>query len=196
MRIQGTSDTGASQHKCDSCGWILTLSRWKSELHCSQSRLERITDSILAKLNMPDISTFDEDGNPTVTYDMTSVYGDRSTQVVPVSTSLPGNTPNRYQSTQLSHSNGPSPQYIILPHSPNSLHREEEPEQANNSGDNGSGEDDVLVSEPMGSLYEVTKLNKFRRRPTNSTQNNDSVLDDFISRGVVSLAEAEELLVM
>lgn len=76
------------------------------------------------------------------------------------------------------------------------IEREEEPNQANNSGDNGSGEDDVLVSEPMGSLYEVTKLNKFRRRPTNSTQNNDSVLDDFISRGVVSLAEAEELLVM
>lgn len=109
MRIQGTLDAGAFQHKCDSYGWILTLSRWKSELHRSQSRLERITDSILAKLNMPDISTFNEDGDPTVTYDMTSVYSDRSAQVVPVSTSLPGNTPNRYQPAQLSHSSGPSP---------------------------------------------------------------------------------------
>jgi hypothetical protein len=51
----------------------------------------------------------------------------------------------------------------------------------------------------MGSLYEVTKLNKFRRRDPqderDSTQGNE-ILDDFIARGTIDLAEAEELLMM
>lgn len=57
----------------------------------------------------------------------------------------------------------------------------------------------VTVEEPMGSLYEVTRLRNIRSnraktaRPVVSRQGE---LNDFISRGVISEAEAEELYKM
>ncbi|KAG4428453.1 hypothetical protein IFR05_016065 [Cadophora sp. M221] len=51
--------------------------------------------------------------------------------------------------------------------------------------------DDALVSAPMGSLYEVTKLRNLRSNPSANT--GPVVVEDFISKGKVSEAEAEEL---
>ncbi|KAG4422319.1 hypothetical protein IFR04_004585 [Cadophora malorum] len=51
--------------------------------------------------------------------------------------------------------------------------------------------DDALVSAPMGSLYEVTKLRNLRSNP--SANSGPAVVEDFISKGRVSEAEAEEL---
>ena len=62
----------------------------------------------------------------------------------------------------------------------------------NNEHVNGA----VTVEEPMGSLYEVTRLRNIRSnraktaRPVASAQGE---LNDFISRGVISETEAEEL---
>lgn len=57
----------------------------------------------------------------------------------------------------------------------------------------------VTVEEPMGSLYEVTRLRNIRSnraktlRPVAGSQGE---LNDFISRGVISEHEAEELFKM
>lgn len=65
------------------------------------------------------------------------------------------------------------------------------------SGDSTHGP--VTVEEPMGSLYEVTRLRNIRSnkakviRPPREMVDG---LDDFISRGVISEMEAEELYKM
>ncbi|CZS92161.1 related to C6 transcription factor [Rhynchosporium graminicola] len=51
--------------------------------------------------------------------------------------------------------------------------------------------DDTLVSAPMGSLYEVTRLRNLRSNP--NAKSGPRVVEDFISKGKVSEAEAEEL---
>ncbi|KAL2842566.1 hypothetical protein BJY01DRAFT_200727 [Aspergillus pseudoustus] len=61
---------------------------------------------------------------------------------------------------------------------------------------NSDGNEPVTLEEPMGSLYEVTRLRNIRSnkaktaRPSPGT---NSELKDFISRGVIAEAEAEEL---
>ncbi|KAH0444723.1 C6 transcription factor [Colletotrichum camelliae] len=52
------------------------------------------------------------------------------------------------------------------------------------------------LEEPMGSLYEVTRLRNVRSNQANTPQSippNDNKLDDFISRGAISEEKAEEL---
>ena len=54
----------------------------------------------------------------------------------------------------------------------------------------------VAVEEPMGSLYEVTRLRNIRSNRANTVRQipeDEGELNDFISRGVISEAEAEEL---
>ncbi|KAL2071779.1 hypothetical protein VTL71DRAFT_13014 [Oculimacula yallundae] len=51
--------------------------------------------------------------------------------------------------------------------------------------------DDALVSAPMGSLYEVTKLRNLRSHPR--ANSGPAVVEDFISKGKITLSEAEEL---
>ena len=54
----------------------------------------------------------------------------------------------------------------------------------------------VTVEEPMGSLYEVTRLRNIRSNPTKTIRpllDDTEELNDFISRGVISEAEATEL---
>lgn len=51
-----------------------------------------------------------------------------------------------------------------------------------------------LVTAPMGSLYEVTQLSENRENsPSENYAPDQALVTDFISRGVVSLQEAEEL---
>jgi hypothetical protein len=53
---------------------------------------------------------------------------------------------------------------------------------------------DAIVADPMGSLYEVTKLRNLRSNPhSKSRQNISSVDDDLISCGKVTLQDAEQL---
>lgn len=52
--------------------------------------------------------------------------------------------------------------------------------------------DDVLVSGPMDSLYEVTKLRNLRSNPSGRPAQSKEI-DDFISKGKISEVEAEEL---
>lgn len=55
-------------------------------------------------------------------------------------------------------------------------------------------EDPGLVPAPMRSLYEVTKLRNLRSYPVERPKPKSTLLEeDFISRGVISLHEAEEL---
>lgn len=54
----------------------------------------------------------------------------------------------------------------------------------------------VTVEEPMSSLYEVTRLRNIRSNPANTARarpSSQEELDDFISRGVISEHEAQEL---
>lgn len=65
------------------------------------------------------------------------------------------------------------------------------------SGDQGNGP--VTVEDPMGSLYEVTRLRNIRSNRSKTSRplpGSRGELNDFISRGVISEAEAEELYEM
>lgn len=62
------------------------------------------------------------------------------------------------------------------------------------SSDQGNGP--VTVEDPMGSLYEVTRLRNIRSNKSKTTrplEDNQGALNDFISRGVIPEAEAKEL---
>lgn len=64
-------------------------------------------------------------------------------------------------------------------------------------GDQGNGP--VTLEDPMGSLYEVTRLRNIRSNRSKTTRplpGSQGELNDFISRGVISEAEAEELYEM
>lgn len=60
----------------------------------------------------------------------------------------------------------------------------------------GEAVNDAIIAAPMGSLYEVTKLRNLRSNPRGYFQHGTTAPledDDFISRGEVSLEEAEEM---
>jgi hypothetical protein len=62
----------------------------------------------------------------------------------------------------------------------------------------GAGEavSDAIIAAPMGSLYEVTKLRNLRSNPRGYFQHGTTAPledDDFISRGEISVEEAEEM---
>lgn len=60
--------------------------------------------------------------------------------------------------------------------------------------DHTNPKSDAIVVDPMGSLYEVTKLRNLRSNPHNkSRQHNSSIEDDLISCGKVTLRDAEHL---
>lgn len=66
--------------------------------------------------------------------------------------------------------------------------RENSPEPAQGAG---GGTASVLVTEPMGGLYEVTRLRNIRSNQTKldrSGPDSGDHLDDFIARGVSNLA--------
>ncbi|KAK9419649.1 putative Transcription factor domain-containing protein [Seiridium unicorne] len=72
--------------------------------------------------------------------------------------------------------------------------RDNSPEPASNGEQSTSGS--VNVDEPMGSLYEVTRLRNIRSnraKTIRSFADGAGELNDFISRGVISLPEAEDL---
>ncbi len=66
------------------------------------------------------------------------------------------------------------------------------------SGADETGNDAIIVA-PMGSLYEVTKLRNLRSNPRGYFQHGTTTPledDDFISRGKISISEAEELFLI
>lgn len=69
--------------------------------------------------------------------------------------------------------------------------------EPHSSGDQGSGP--VTLEDPMGTLYEVTRLRNIRSNKSKTTRplpESQGELNDFISRGVISEGEAEELYEM
>lgn len=61
---------------------------------------------------------------------------------------------------------------------------------------NPQAQNSLLVTEPMGTLYEVTRLRNIRSnqaKVVRSRDESDQELDDFITRGVIEESEAEEL---
>jgi hypothetical protein len=61
---------------------------------------------------------------------------------------------------------------------------------------NSDGNEPVTLDEPMGSLYEVTRLRNIRSNKAKTARpslGTNGELKDFISRGVIAEAEAEEL---
>ena len=94
---------------------------------------------------------------------------------------------------------GPTPQMSPLTHSSfnkgigMAMTREPSPEVDN---ENDATPASVQVAEPMGTLYEVTKLRNIRSNQANISRTGpESVgqVEDFISRGIIGEAEAEEL---
>ncbi|CAJ2508304.1 Uu.00g094900.m01.CDS01 [Anthostomella pinea] len=72
--------------------------------------------------------------------------------------------------------------------------RENSPDPARNGEQSTGGS--VNVEEPMGSLYEVTRLRNIRSNQAKTARpqaRGNRELNDFISRGVISLSEAEDL---
>lgn len=63
------------------------------------------------------------------------------------------------------------------------------------SNEPGGAPDDhgTLVAAPMGTLYEVTKLRHLRGNPRAQPAMNANLENDFISKGTISEAEAQEL---
>jgi hypothetical protein len=60
----------------------------------------------------------------------------------------------------------------------------------------GESVNDAIIAAPMGSLYEVTKLRNLRSNPRGYFQHGATAPledDDFISRGEISVEEAEEM---
>lgn len=59
----------------------------------------------------------------------------------------------------------------------------------------GDGNEPVTLEDPMGSLYEVTRLRNIRSNKAKTTRPspNKGEVDDFISRGVISEQEADKL---
>lgn len=164
--------------------------------------MENITDSILTKVSLPEISKYDENGRLITESGLVfSNFGDQIDQSASASAQLsycsPDQTavPQRQQTVQ-----DVFPPMQAPTHSAVYYRQIQEVEDTPNEGsDDPQGESDELATEPMGSLYEVTRLNKFRRRPTQgeSMSPRDNIMvGDFISRGVISVAEAEELLKM
>lgn len=75
----------------------------------------------------------------------------------------------------------------------NSMDSEQTPHEENSQ--NGA----LTVNEPMSSLYEVTRLRNIRSNQSRTTRplaEDDGKVNDFITRGVISESEAEELYIM
>ncbi|KAF2404764.1 hypothetical protein EJ06DRAFT_218864 [Trichodelitschia bisporula] len=77
-------------------------------------------------------------------------------------------------------------------HRPATLSMTREPSQEPAQGE---GDGDSTISDPMASLYEVTKLSALRSNPQSTPRGEvrTGLKDDFIAQGRVSLSDAEEL---
>lgn len=144
---------------------------------------------------MPELTAFDIHGNPPPSYNAGNRNNGPEIQISQVS----GPAAGMKSPTHVNHpvaATGVSPHYNITP-TPSSLHNEQDLVNNAVSGNVGSNTEDILASEPMSSLYEITKLSKFQKRTSEddqSSMHNTESFDDFISRGIISIEEAEELL--
>lgn len=113
--------------------------------------------------------------------------------------SKPEHPPAMLHHAQVEAESGSSPAIIARPPGEEdnmrmAMTRENSPEQASNGEQSTGGS--VNVEEPMGSLYEVTRLRNIRSNKAKTARSQvggNRELNDFISRGVISLPEAEDL---
>lgn len=146
---------------------------WKSTVELAMSDL-------LRKAQLPEFSYYqansrsadtpskrDRKGSTASTEDVgMAMSNDRRTEAADINTSAPG----------------PGSNYLA-PRQP--------PQYAYDKEENGTSS---MITAPMGSLYEVTQLSDMRERsPRPSYAPDQTIITDFISRGIVDVQEAEEL---
>ncbi|KUL90735.1 hypothetical protein ZTR_00065 [Talaromyces verruculosus] len=139
---------------------------WKAQANSTIQQLQAAVSHLLRHNNLPDISTFSpSESNADRTPEATATPNVR----------LPPHDTKRLSVPAISSSAATEGQMM-----------------AREASQDGTYEEQDLVSAPMRSLYEVTKLRNFG---THMVEKPKSTLmeEDFISRGYVSLHEAEEL---
>lgn len=162
-----------------------------------------MTDDILSKLQLPGCSTYDELGNPTIQAEINlqqraidpQPNGEGNQRLLQYHESSP-----HFYSTHSSDNANLRQPPVHLPQQTHASISPSRREQTPPEHDGTEDDEDTLVTEPMGSLYEVTKLQKFRRRAhrdagSSTMAEEENRNDDLISRGILSLEEAEELFI-
>lgn len=163
-------------------GWKLTLEletnfyRWKSRMEFTSGQLQTAVQEILRNLALPALETFSATGpehSSRQNYASSSHYEE-------LHSGIRASARSQEQDRRTSQS------------ATMAMTRENSQERTG-AGDIG---DNSLISAPMGSLYEVTKLRNLRSNPRGNFQlgTNASLEEkDFISSGEISLDEAEEM---
>jgi hypothetical protein len=166
----------------ESAAWRLNFElksdfyRWKSRMEYTSNQLQTAVQEILRNLALPALETFSATGlenSSRQNYASSSHYEE-------LHSGIRASARSQEQERRTSQS------------ATMAMTRENSQERT------GSGEigDNSLISAPMGSLYEVTKLRNLRSNPRgNFSQGTNPSLEekDFISSGEISLDEAEEM---
>jgi hypothetical protein len=147
--------------------------RWKTTIELAMADL-------LRKAQLPELSYY-QGGGPSPPQNTLNERGRK------LSTASVEAVPHTEESMK---SNGTAHSHSRHPSSGHRMHRE----QSHYSPEREEPGTATLVTAPMGSLFEVTQLSNSRENsPTRQYAPDRKVAVDFISRGVVDSAEAEEL---
>ncbi|KAJ5692850.1 hypothetical protein N7462_002273 [Penicillium macrosclerotiorum] len=155
---------------------------WKSQATATMQQLQTAVSQLLRQAGLPDLSTYTSGDSGNGPSPAASPHGHRSSISVDIS-----QTPNNHTS-HLNHSNHAH-------HAHHASHHEgpgvvmdvtREPSQEPDL------QDPELVPAPMRSLYEVTKLRNLRNNHIEAPRKT-LLEEDFITRGLISIHEAEEL---
>ncbi|EED14042.1 fungal specific transcription factor, putative [Talaromyces stipitatus ATCC 10500] len=143
-----------------------------------KTMIELAMSDLLRKAQLPELSYYQAGGpSPPQTR-----YNERSRKLSTASVEAMPHMEEHTQTNGTNHSRRPSSGYRTHREQSHYSPEREEPGQA------------TLVTAPMGSLFEVTQLSHSRgNSPTRQHAPDRMVAADLISRGVVDLAEAEEL---
>ncbi|KAH6669797.1 putative fungal-specific transcription factor [Halenospora varia] len=151
--------------------------QWKKDMEHETRVTREAVSEILRVLNLPPLNTFGQPCSTSTTrrdMNITSPRNERAMNVVrfPSELSSPANSMGARRPTAAM-----------------AMTRENSQEP-----DHSDQKTNTIVTDPMGSLYEVTKLRNLRSNPqSKSRQYNTSMDDDFISCGRVSIQDAEQL---
>lgn len=143
---------------------IQFLNRWKSQATATMQQLQTAVSQLLRQAGLPDLSTFSDGGGRNGPSPAASHHGQR---------------PSIDASQVQSHATPHEGLGIVM-----DVTREPSPES--------DLQDPDLVPAPMRSLYEVTKLRNLRNNHIEAPKKT-LLEEDFITRGLISLHEAEEL---
>ncbi|KAH8657211.1 hypothetical protein BGZ60DRAFT_142213 [Tricladium varicosporioides] len=152
--------------------------QWKKEMEQKTEVTREAVSEILRVLNLPSLNTFGQPGSRSTSHrnmNITSPRNERSMNIVRFPSEL--NSPVNSMGAR-------------RPAAAMAMTREnsQEPDPG------GDAKTNTIVADPMGSLYEVTKLRNLRSNSqSKSRQYNTSMDDDIISCGRVTVQDAEQL---